>query len=568
MLTFILALLAADPRISACAEPPQKAVRVLEREAKRLYATKDPVEAAKAAELWLRAADLYPVCGKTIRQRLDHRIRAHNALKLANKLPNTCEDPELRSSTLLRTSIAELEVVFPASGTAPPREIKRMREELRTRLDGIPESTRKIADFIDRAAPLGSPEDTLAVHAEASAKYGDCPMFRAALARGVLASPEALPPPPSCDEQTAAARGLVREAMTAMTRVDAEANQTQEYAALQGRLSTLDGEGEEVFAARSRLAAAENDDDRGETWAVVARELPVCSPYLVTKHDAALEAVTAWRRASGYVHVSIDRHQRAVKLLDDVLADLEEVYGERAPTLPEHVSLTRAKSSLKPPPRAEPAARVAKKPDPSPPPPPRIYRFRPERNMLELGLLAGIGFPASETHQLFDPYRQRDSPGSNSFWRPYRPVNPAFGLRFAWYPLSFLGGELEGGIMPSKILVAGEPTDRATLFNFRAHLIGQLPLWRVAPFILVGGGLIGTSGALGKDVDPSLNLGGGIKVYITRRFMMRLDIREVRAARLGIDAGGTDYPEINLGLSLTLNRAKTSNKPGTRSKGG
>ncbi|MBL9101652.1 MAG: OmpA family protein [Myxococcales bacterium] len=185
-----------------------------------------------------------------------------------------------------------------------------------------------------------------------------------------------------------------------------------------------------------------------------------------------------------------------------------------------------------------------------------IRRCRPERNMFEVGLFGGIQFPAWQTHELFDPYAQRDSPGGNSFWKPYRRVNPEFGLRFAWFPFSFLGGEVEGGIMPTKILIDGNPADRAMLFNFRAHVIGQLPFWRIAPFILVGGGLIGTSGALGNDVDPSTHFGGGVKFYITHRFMMRLDIRDVVAARLNIDAGATNYPEVLLGLSLTLNRPK------------
>ena len=65
-----------------------------------------------------------------------------------------------------------------------------------------------------------------------------------------------------------------------------------------------------------------------------------------------------------------------------------------------------------------------------------------------------------------------------------------------------------------------------------------------------------SSGALGKDLDPSFNVGGGVKFYITHRFMMRLDVRDVVAARLKVDAGATNYPEVLLGFSLTLNRKK------------
>ncbi|MBL8969371.1 MAG: hypothetical protein JNK56_02265, partial [Myxococcales bacterium] len=167
-----------------------------------------------------------------------------------------------------------------------------------------------------------------------------------------------------------------------------------------------------------------------------------------------------------------------------------------------------------------------------------IRRCRPERNMFELGIFGGIMFPASGlvlnkggvsegppgSHELFDPYKQKQSiedinngvPGAQLFYKPYQKVAPEIGLRFAWYPLAFLGGEIEGGVMPTKTVPPdGSAGARATLFNFRGHLIAQIPFWRITPFILVGGGMIGTSGALGSDVDPSTHFGGGVKFYIT-----------------------------------------------------
>ena len=206
-----------------------------------------------------------------------------------------------------------------------------------------------------------------------------------------------------------------------------------------------------------------------------------------------------------------------------------------------------------------------------------IRRCRPERNMFELGLFGGVMFPASGllksqgdgSHELFDAQQQLDARRmGKEFWQPYQKVAPEIGLRVAWYPLSFLGGELEGGAMPTMTApIDGSAGARATLFNFRAHVIGQLPFWRIAPFILVGGGLIGTSGALGNDVDPSTHFGGGVKFYITHRFMMRLDVRDVVAARKEVDAGATNYPEVLLGLSLTLNRKKKRAEPDKDSDG-
>ena len=210
-----------------------------------------------------------------------------------------------------------------------------------------------------------------------------------------------------------------------------------------------------------------------------------------------------------------------------------------------------------------------------------IRRCRPERNMFELGIFGGIMFPASGlvlnkgglsegppgSHELFDPIKQRDSGGT--FYQPYKKVAPEIGARFAWYPLAFLGGEIEGGAMPTMTAPVDGKTaaGRATLFNFRGHLIAQIPFWRITPFILVGGGMLGTSGALGSDIDPATHFGGGIKFYITHRFMMRLDVRDVVAARLKVDAGATNYPEVLLGLSLTLNRKKQAAAPDKDSDG-
>ncbi len=209
-----------------------------------------------------------------------------------------------------------------------------------------------------------------------------------------------------------------------------------------------------------------------------------------------------------------------------------------------------------------------------------IRRCRPERNMFELGIFGGIMFPASGlvvnkggvsgfdnpvgSHELFDPYKQRDSieainngTGTEEFYKPYKKVAPEIGARFAWYPLAFLGGEIEGGAMPTSTAPPdGSAGGRATLFNFRGHIIGQIPFWRITPFILVGGGMLGTTGALGQDVDPATHFGGGVKFYISHRLMMRLDVRDVVAAKLRVDNGATNYPEVLLGLSLTLNRKK------------
>src|SRR5689334_18826282 len=71
-----------------------------------------------------------------------------------------------------------------------------------------------------------------------------------------------------------------------------------------------------------------------------------------------------------------------------------------------------------------------------------IKRHRPTRNQLELGIFGGVMLPASDTHELYDPSRA---------WAPYKRVAPDVGLRLGFYPLSFLGLEVEGALIPTKL---------------------------------------------------------------------------------------------------------------------
>jgi hypothetical protein len=154
-----------------------------------------------------------------------------------------------------------------------------------------------------------------------------------------------------------------------------------------------------------------------------------------------------------------------------------------------------------------------------------MRKYRPSNNMWELGVFGGAFFP-SRRHELFNAQQQLDS--MDTFYQDYKRVAPEFGARVAYFPFAFIGGEIEGGVMPTRTI---QQDQQALLFNFRAHLIGQIPFWRIAPFVVWGGGLIGTTGALGNDVDPSTHFGGGVKLYINDRLMLRLDIRDVVAAR-------------------------------------
>jgi outer membrane protein OmpA-like peptidoglycan-associated protein len=197
-----------------------------------------------------------------------------------------------------------------------------------------------------------------------------------------------------------------------------------------------------------------------------------------------------------------------------------------------------------------------------------VRRCTPERNTFELGVFAGVLFPAANSHELFDAYKQRDARrDGQEFWRPYQTAAPDLGLRLAYFPLRFLGGELEGALMPTRIVEDGRPGARATLFSARAHLVAQLPFWRVAPFVVLGSGGFGTTGALGNDFDPMTHMGGGVKLFIGQRSLLRLDVRANVAARKEVDAGATSYSEVLLGFSTVLGRKQPRRAPEKDSDG-
>ena len=183
---------------------------------------------------------------------------------------------------------------------------------------------------------------------------------------------------------------------------------------------------------------------------------------------------------------------------------------------------------------------------------PWIHRWTPERNMIELGVYGGIMLLA-ESHELFQAARDLPDQG----YKPLKRVLPDFGLRAGYYPIRYFGVEAEGGLMPARL---ADGSGRANIYTIRGQLVGQLGLWSVVPFVLVGGGAIGVSSpraVLGKDIDPALHFGGGVKVYVHRLVMLRLDLRDVVTYKQSVEAGFISHNlEALLGLSVTLGRRK------------
>lgn len=167
-------------------------------------------------------------------------------------------------------------------------------------------------------------------------------------------------------------------------------------------------------------------------------------------------------------------------------------------------------------------------------------RHRPVRGYAELGLFAGAFLPRD--HELHGP---------RVAYEPLRRVGPDLGVRFGFYPLAYLGLEIESAMMPTRTTVTDSP---ATVVAARAHVLAQLP-HRLAPFILVGYGLLAsTSRRLGTDLDPALHYGGGLKLFVNHWVALRLDLRSNVTAQVGPKGGRTQHLEALLGVSVTLGR--------------
>ena len=195
-----------------------------------------------------------------------------------------------------------------------------------------------------------------------------------------------------------------------------------------------------------------------------------------------------------------------------------------------------------------------------------IYRYAPTRNMWELGIYGGVWFP-SRRIELFEPIAGLPGDGH----QPMRKVAPEIGLRAGYYPFRFFGAELEGGVMPTRTRDTDNP---ATAWTLRGHLVGQIGLWSITPFLLVGAGMVGVNSdappnSLGVEQDVAIHFGGGAKFFINDRIMLRLDVRDVVSNRIGVGEGLTSSPEVLLGLTVTLGRKKQKRaRPSTNDRDG
>ena len=159
---------------------------------------------------------------------------------------------------------------------------------------------------------------------------------------------------------------------------------------------------------------------------------------------------------------------------------------------------------------------------------------------MEVGLYLGAYFPP-RAHELYE------------LEVGHQPLDRAAfigGLRLGYFPITYLGLEIEGGVMPTALRDVDES---ALAYHFRGHVVGQYP-WRLTPFLLAGYGLMGIASgdsAVGNDLDGTFHAGLGLKFYILDYLTVRLEGRVDVGGRRG-DGGFSPHFEALAGLAYQL----------------
>jgi outer membrane protein OmpA-like peptidoglycan-associated protein len=168
----------------------------------------------------------------------------------------------------------------------------------------------------------------------------------------------------------------------------------------------------------------------------------------------------------------------------------------------------------------------------------------PRGNLWELGIFGGLLW-VSDRNALHDPEKP---------FADFKQPAPEVGLRVAYLPLSWLGLELEGMGAAGELRNGND--QGAVVWAARGHLLLQLPTKYVSPFVLVGGGrmgIISDDSESGKDDDPAVHFGGGVKINLHRRVALRLEGRDT-ITKQRPEADTAHHVEALLGLSLVFGR--------------
>lgn len=179
---------------------------------------------------------------------------------------------------------------------------------------------------------------------------------------------------------------------------------------------------------------------------------------------------------------------------------------------------------------------------------PWIQRWEPQRNLVELGVFGGLLRP-SDDHDLYDPLTRPQDP----LWT----VGADVGVRAGYFPLRPLGVEAEFSANPTRVRTA--TNDFAFVYGLRGHVIVQMPIYRIVPFLLGGYGMMGVRSnilILGNDIDPAFHYGGGVKMYVQKRIVVRAEVRQIVSAAATHQDSGTSHFQALAGVSLVLGRTR------------
>jgi len=174
---------------------------------------------------------------------------------------------------------------------------------------------------------------------------------------------------------------------------------------------------------------------------------------------------------------------------------------------------------------------------------PYMKRYVPQRNQWEVTLAVGLLFP-SPSHNLKVPELPVDE---------YSKVAPQLSVRLGYFPLSFLGAEVQTFMAGSKLKESGYS---AALYGASGHLVVQLPLASIVPYATVGIGTLGAiSETMGHDRDFSFIWGLGAKAAVSQRVNLRLDFQDNLGQKRDAKNGRqTHHPAVQLGVSFVFER--------------
>ena len=160
-----------------------------------------------------------------------------------------------------------------------------------------------------------------------------------------------------------------------------------------------------------------------------------------------------------------------------------------------------------------------------------LQRYAPVGNLFELGAYAGMLF-ISDENSFRGPAGTSNGATTLRPYAEFKKPAPEFGARVGYFPLSFLGAELEGMIAPAQT----ESGESSTVLAGRAHLVVQSPFWSVVPFVFGGAGYWAVlAETAGDDSDPGFHFGGGVKVAANDLWSLRVDVRDTITSSRALD---------------------------------